>query len=159
MIHNRSILALALFSLPAAAYAQPTEFLDVKVAVVRSLQENLQLKIEGIRVLNAEEDITIRSSDFDTNFFASGTQRGSRAAGSNGFDGNSSHTGLVRTGVSKFLNSGAEVQVTSNYARNSTGSSSQILNPAHTSDLSMSLRQPLLEGQGSGINLIPLQQA
>jgi outer membrane protein len=159
MIHYRSILVLALFLLSATAYAQPAEFLDVKVAVIRSLQENLQLKIEGITVLNAEEDITIRSSDFDTNFFASGTQRGSRGAGSRSFEGISSHSSLVRTGVSKFLNSGAEVQVTTNYARSSTGSSSQILNPAHTSDLSMSLRQPLLEGRGTEINLIPLQQA
>ena len=159
MIHYRSILALALFFLPVVAYTQTTELLDVRVAVIRSLQENLQLRIEGVQVLNAAEDITIRSSDFDTNFFASGTQRGSRGAGSRNFEGISSHSGLIRTGVSKFLNSGAEVQVTTNYARNSTGSSSQILNPAHTSDLSMSLRQPLLEGRGSEINLIPLQQA
>ena len=35
----------------------------------------------------------------------------------------------------------------------------QILNPAHTSDLSMSLRQPLLRDAGSEVNLLTLLNA
>jgi outer membrane protein TolC len=139
--------------------AQPGDFLEVEEVVVKALQQNLSLRIEGIQVLNAKEEIIVQEAEFDTTVFASGNQRGTRSAEYGELEGDRTHSGLVRAGISKTINSGAEVQLTTNYARNSSSRSSLILNPAHTSDLSMSLRQPLLEGAGSGINLIPLEQA
>ncbi|MCZ6674875.1 MAG: TolC family protein [Verrucomicrobia bacterium] len=162
MIRHFSTLLLGIFSLiqVSTAGAQTLEFLDVKEAVILSLQQNLSLRIEGVQLLNSQEEIIIQKSEFDTTLFASGTQRGSRSADYGEFiGGNQTHNSMVRAGVSKYLNSGAEVQVTTNYARNSSGGSSQILNPAHTSDVGLSLRQPLLEGRGSEYNLIPLLQA
>ena len=152
-------ILLGLSSFCTVSNAQTPEFLDVNEAVVRALGQNLSLRIQGVEVILEQQDVIIEEAAFDTRFFASGTQRGSRAAGYGGIEGNSSHNSLMRAGISKLLNTGAEVQVTSNYARNSISGSSQILNPAHTSDVSMSLRQPLLRAAGSDFNLIALQNA
>jgi outer membrane protein len=141
------------------AFAQTAEVLEVNEAVTRSLTQNLRMRMEGQQLLFEREEITIQEAAFDTNLFLSGTQRGSRSPGYGSIEGDRMHNSLVRAGVSKYLNSGAEVQVTSNYARNSSSPSSSILNPAHTSDMSVSVRQPLLEGRGSRLNLIPLEQA
>ncbi len=156
MIKTLSFLTLSL-TLPLTVHPQDT--LEVKEVVVRSLRENLRLRIDGIELLIANDDITIQESIFDTNVFASGSQRGSRSPCYNNPDGIRSHNSVIRAGVSKYLNSGAELQVTTNYARNSSGISTHTLNPAHTSDLSVSLRQPLFEGQGADINLIPIRTA
>lgn len=139
--------------------AQTHEFLDVNEAVVRALDNNLALRIEGAGVALEEQDVIIAEAGFDTHIFASATQRGSRSPGYGNFQGDSTRGGLMRAGISKLLNTGADVQVTSNYSRNSISGSSQILNPAHTSDLSMSLRQPLLREAGTGFNQIEIQNA
>ena len=160
MIFRLSILALGSVILTSPLKGQTTDFLDVKEVVIRALQQNLSLRIEGVDLMNAQEEIVIQESQFDTTLFASGSQRGTRFAGyGNAGNGPSTHSGLARAGVSKFLDSGADVQITTNYARNSTAGSAQLLNPSHISDLSMSLRQPIFEGRGSAINLIPLEQA
>ncbi len=160
MISRFFIPTFAVLCFSPIMRAQESVFLDVSEAIIQALQQNLSLRIEGVDVLNAQEEIFVQESVFDTNIFASGTQRGSRSASyqnSEAFP--ATHNSTVRAGVSKFLDSGAEVQITTNYARNSTSASAQALNPAHAGDLIMSLRQPLLEGRGSSINLIPLQQA
>ena len=97
-----------------------SEFLDVNEAVVRALDQNLALRVEGVEVVLAQQDVIIEEAAFDTQFFASGTQRGSRSPGYNGFEGDSTHNSLVRTGISKRLNSGGDLQLSSNYIRNST---------------------------------------
>ncbi len=157
MIKYLSFFGLLPFLVIAPLRAEAQDSLAVEEVVLRALQENLRLRIDGVEVLIAKRDVTIQESAFDTNVFASGTQRGSRAPGYNNVDGIRSHSTLLRAGVSKRLNTGGELQLTTNYARNSTGITSEILNPAHTSDLSVSLRQPLLDGLGSDINLIPIQ--
>ena len=152
-------ILLGLSSLCTLSNAQTPEFLDVNEAVVRALDQNLSLRIQGAEVALEEQDVIIEEAAFDTRVFASGSQRGRRAPGYGGFEGDSSHNSLMRGGISKLLNTGAEVQVTSNYARNSSSGSSQILNPAHTSDLSMSLRQPLLRQAGTDFNQIAIENA
>jgi outer membrane protein TolC len=153
-------LLLGIISLSSSTIAQSTDFLEVNEAVIRALQQNLSLRIEGVGVLNAREDIVIEESQFDTNIFASASHRGSRSASyGDTIGGVQMHDSLARAGVSKFLNSGSEVQVTTNYLRNRRGGSNAALNPSHASDLSMSLRQPILQGAGIEQNLIPLEQA
>ena len=106
------------------------------------------------------EQIEVQESQFDTALFASAIQRGSRSASWGGIgNGISNRRSLMRAGVSRLLNTGAEVELSTNYQRNSLSDSISALDPAHSSDLSMSLRQPLLQGFGSEINLIPIQQA
>lgn len=159
MIRPTSIVFLGLLAFVSFAKAQNSDFLDLNEAIIRSLQNNLNLQVEGVEVRVARADVTIAEAAFDATLFASGSQRGSRTAGYRNFEGDRLHNSLIRAGVSKFFNSGTQLQLTSNYARNSNTGSSLILNPAHTSDLSMSLRQSLLEGRGSEVNLIPLHQA
>lgn len=152
------LLGLTLFS--SHSNAQPEDYLGVNEAVIRSLQQNLSLKIDGVDVLNAREDIIIEESEFDPNLFASASHQGSRSASyGSTIGGVQMHDSLVRAGVSKYLNTGAEVQVSTNYSRHSSSTGTAFLNPSHASDLSMSLRQPLLQGAGVEQNLIPLEQA
>lgn len=152
---------LGIFPFAPFANSQTENYLGVNEAVTRSLKENLSLRIEGVDLIVAQQDIIIEEAAFDTQLFASGTQRGSRAAGYGDVEGDRTHNSLARAGVSKSLNSGAEVQVSSNYSRNSRSGvgSTQILNPAHTSDLSASIRQPLLRDAGRRVNLTPLRNA
>ena len=159
MIRPILIVSLIVITCAPIVKAQSPEFLGVNEAVTRALGQNLSLRIEGEEVILAQQNVIIEEAAFDTRFFSSGTQRGSRSPGYGGFEGDSGHNTLVRTGIAKQLNTGAEVQVSSNYSRNSGSASSQILNPSHTSDLSMSLRQPLLREGGTEMNLIMLQNA
>ena len=143
-------------------FSQEQTLLEVKEAVVRSLQQNLALRIEGVEVILAQQDVIIEEASFDTRFFASGTQRGSRSPSYDGFEGGRAHNSLMRAGIAKLLNTGVQVEVSSNYLRNSTSGPSrigspQILNPSHTSDLSISLRQPLLREGGTEFNLLRLK--
>ena len=154
------IPALSFFLLGIGALAQDSGFLSVNEAVIRSIQQNLNLRIEGMSVLNAREQIEVQEAQFDTILFASAIQRGSRSATWDGAgDGNSNRRSAMRAGVSRFLDTGTEVELSTNYQRSSWNESIGASHPAHSSDLSMSLRQPLLRGFGSNINLIPLQQA
>ena len=154
------IPALLLLLLGFRALAQDSGFLSVNEAVIHSLQQNLNLRIEGMSLLDAREQIEVQESQFDTILFASAIQRGSRNATWGGAgNGMSNHRSTMRAGVSRLLNTGAEVELSTNYQRNSRIETISSLDPAHSSDLSMSLRQPLLQGFGSEINLIPVQQA
>lgn len=157
MIRHLLFVSLLPILLITPSRAEQQDSLAVEEVVIRALQENLRLRIDGVEVLIAKDNITIQESVFDTNTFASGTQRGSRVPGNNKADGIRSHSTIFRAGVSKLLNTGGALQLTTNYARDSAGNSNEILNPAHTSDFSLSLRQPLLDGFGSDINLIPIQ--
>lgn len=152
-------ILLCLCAICTASNAQTHEFLEVNEAVVRALGQNLSLRIQGEEVILARQNVIIEEATFDTRFFASGTQRGSRSPSYGGFEGDSGHSTLARAGIAKRLNTGADLQVSSNYTRNSSSGSSQILNPSHTSDLSMSLRQPLLREGGTEMNLLMLQNA
>ena len=154
------IPALVLFLPGFRVLAQGSDFLSVDEAVINSLQQNLNLRIEGMSVLDAQEQIEIQESQFDTILFASAIQRGTRGPARGGTGNNiSNQRSALRAGMSRLLNTGAEVELSTNYQRNRWNDSVSALDPAHSSDLSMSLRQPLLEGFGSKINLIPVQQA
>ena len=162
-LHMRTFIlipAFLLFLPGMKALAQEPGYLSVDEAVIHSLQQNLDLRIEGMSVLDAQEQIEVRESQFDTILFASAIQRGSRnpAWGGAG-NGISNRRSSMRAGVSRLLNTGAEVELSTNYQRNSRIETISSLDPAHSSDLSMSLRQPLLQGFGPTINLIPVRQA
>lgn len=136
------------------------ESLKVDQAVFQALQKNLSLQIEGINVRNARQDVIIEEAGFDTSLFASASHRGSRSPrfGSS-VGGVQTHDSLARIGISKLINTGAELEVSTNYLRQSDHPGSPLLNPSHASDLSVSLRQPLLRGAGVEQNLIPVEQA
>ena len=154
------IPALSLFLLGKNALGQDAAFLSVNEAVIRSIQQNLNLRIEGMSVLIAREQIEVQEAQFDTILFASAIQRGSRSPTWDGAgDGISNHRSSVRAGASRLLNTGAEVELSTNYLLANRDESRSYSHLSHASDLSMSLRQPLLKGFGSNINLIPLQQA
>ena len=102
MIRHFCTLPLSFFFLilVITVSAQTLEFLDVKEAVILSLQQNLSLRIEGVQLLNSREEIIIQESEFDTELFASGTQRGSRSADYGEFiGGNQTHNSLIRAGA------------------------------------------------------------
>ncbi len=141
------------------AQAQTEVTLTVQDAVYQSLQRNLNLEIARIDVDTQELEVKVAESQFDTTVFAEASTSGSRSTSFGSVPNYHNHSGGMRAGVIKQLSYGTQVEVSTQYGRRSTDTGLAVVNPAHDSDIALTVRQPLLKGSGGQVNRIPIERA
>lgn len=139
------------------------EQLSLDAAIQSALQNNLGILIERYAPIIARDDIEAARSTFDpvitTGFDASNRSSPTAASALDGSPRPETSNRTFSAGVSQRLASGATIGASTGINRYGSNSSFSLINPDYTSDLSFSLRQPLLRGFGSTINLAPIARA
>lgn len=155
-----SVLAVA--SLCAQKVNPAAEFLKLQDAIDQALENNLGLVAARYRSANLQENPSIEEAAFDVNVFGDSTLNERRAAASNSaLDSVAvprSENRRASAGIDKRFGTGATVTVDSGLSR-STSNNNSARNPDYSADVGVSLRQPLLEGAWSEVNLAPLARA
>lgn len=153
---------ILIFSLCISLSAADTDDLSLNRAIATALENNLGLRISSLEPGNAFDSIEIEEARFDPSLFgnASLSERQS-AARDSALDNAAtpqSENRRARAGVEKLFSTGATVSVDSSINRNSSNNNAA-RNPDYASDVGLSLRQPLLRGAWSTVNLAPLARA
>jgi len=149
-------LSLALASLAALRAEEPAAQvppLTLEECVARAMQKNFSLQIQGYSTDVARESLNVAKAAFEPTFSATATR--SAYQPSTLASGNSLHTDTTdaRIGVTQNLTTGASVSLSSGLDRQSSRSTIPFTpNPAYTSDVALSVTQPLLRGAGSRVN-------
>lgn len=139
------------------------ERLDLRTAILLALDNNLGLAVERYAPQIAREQVTIARSEFEPTL--TGTvrsrvsQQSSAASTLDGAAGPRSEVSDARIGVSQKIDTGAVVSVSTGMVRQETNSTFSTLNPAYDADVSLSVRQPLLQGFGAAVNRANRQRA
>lgn len=153
---------LALSPLCAQKVTTSGEFLRLQDAIDQALENNLGLVAARYRPANFQDNVAVEDAAFGVNLFGDTSLNEQRAAASNSAldeaDVPSSERRQARLGVDKQFSTGATVTVDSGLNRSTTNNNSA-RNPDYSSDVGLSLRQPLLEGAWSEVNLAPLARA
>ncbi|NBB79024.1 MAG: TolC family protein [Verrucomicrobia bacterium] len=136
--------------------------LSLDAAIAAALENNLGLRISSLEPANALDSVEIEEARFDPSLFGntSLSERQSAAA-SSALDNATtpqSENRRARAGVEKRLSTGATVTVDSSINRSSSNNNAA-RNPDYASDVGLSLRQPLLRGAWTSVNLAPLARA
>lgn len=151
------LLSLSFLSAEESAGALPLD-----VAIASALENNPGLKIAAVNPLNAREDIEIEEAQFDIELFGSASlQERQSAARSSALDDDvvpESENRRARIGVDKRFTTGATVTVDSALNRGASNNNAA-RNPDYSSDVGLSLRQPLLKDAWFTVNLAPLARA
>lgn len=142
-----ALLALPLRAAEAPAAAAP---LTLEECVRRAVAQNFDVQAGQFTRDNATHTLTISRSAFDPTLSASAQASGARSAGG-------THTDSLdgRVGVSQRLATGGTVGVSTRLDRGG----SSLYDPVYSSDLTVSLSQPLLKGAGTATNLAGIERA
>lgn len=165
-----SLLVAPLPAEPLPAPSAPADLppLTLEETVARALSLNYELEIQRFASLNAVEDVGIAQASFDPTFQLSASNTfnqsvSSQVVNSEGIllpnPGNRSETFNTRLGVSRRISSGATMGASTRLDRNDRDPAGAALNPAYTSDVSLTIRQPLLRNAGSTVTLASLERA
>lgn len=160
---SRSHISLicALFG-AVSMLAAESQRLSLDRAIQSALENNLGLRISSLEPANALDAIEIEEAQFDPSLFGNAalSERQSAATSSALDDAVTpqSKNRRARAGVEMRLATGASVTVGSSINR-SESNNNAARNPDYSSDVGLSLRQPLLRGAWTGVNLAPLARA
>lgn len=161
-----SFLALALAAtLPASAQETttaptPGPVLTLKEAIARALKKNFDLQLQSFDTANAKESLTVSKAGYDPTLTASTTKSVSQNdTPATTLTGSRSEYSDTRLGVGQKIVSGATVNLSGSLARSETNNAYSTLNPAYNSDLSLSVKQPLLNGAGPAVNNAAIRRA
>ena len=148
------LLAFLAVVLAGPSRAESAAPLTLDDCVRRALARNFDVEIGRFDTANAAASVDLARAAFDPTIRASTTRSGSRVEGA----ANASSSWDTRLGVSQYLVTGADVSLSTALNRSAHRFVSPY-NPAYDSDLSLSLRQPLLKGAGSASTRAALDQA
>ena len=155
---TRGVLATCLLAtgLPAQDAAPAAARLSIQECIEQALVHNLALKAERIDPQIALEQTEVSIGEFDPSLdvFANSrlSQQSTASSDLEGSDGPRDETVNARVGVSKKIDTGGTVGVSTNMRRLLTNSEFSTLNPAYDADVSLTVRQPLLSGFGTEVN-------
>lgn len=133
--------------------------LTIDEAVRRALEHNFTLEIQAFSPQIAADAIDVAREAYRPTISVSASEAGSRAAPSGTSPGSRSETTDIQAGVSQRLETGAIVGVTTRLDRSEFNPTLSSLNPAYNSDVSLSVRQPLLQGAGLAVNRASIERA
>jgi outer membrane protein TolC len=129
--------------------------LDISSAYELALHRNLNLQVGRYNIAAADENIFANTGIFDPNFLASVNGSFTRSPSSTLLEGAEvveSRSTRLGIGVNTLLPTGTYLEATTGGLRNATNSQFYFLNPNYNADLSLTLRQPLLDGFGTLFN-------
>ena len=161
----RIIRILAPFLFIVSALNAAGEQLSLREAIASALEHNLGLRISTYEPANALDAVEIEEAQFDPELFGNASLRERQSAAVSGSqDSNISQNEDRRAsvGVDKRFTTGATVTVDSSINRSASNNAtfnSSARNPDYGTDVGLSLRQPLLQGAWSTVNLAPLARA
>lgn len=144
----------ALASNPLAAQDQAAPELTLEQCIARALQRNFDLEIGRYAPQIAEDAILVAKGGYEPQLSVTASRSGSET----GPAGNTTSNGDVRVGVTQRLYTGTTVSASSSVARTSTNPAIAT-NPAYDADLTLSVRQSLLQGAGVAVNRASIQRA
>lgn len=163
-LNTVTIVALAMLCLPLSAQklSDSGDVLRLQDAIDQALANNLGLVAARYRPANLEDNVEVEDAAFDVNLFGDSSLNERRAAASgSALDSASAprnENRRARAGADKRFSTGATVTVDSGINR-ATSNNNSARNPDYSADVGLSLRQPLLEGAWSEVNLAPLARA
>ncbi len=159
-------LALSITSLGIAQDQTNAATLSLEDAIVRALQKNFSLQIQGYQTATAEAQVDLASSDFDPSISVNAQKNLSQQASPGSILDGTVITGprsdrdtLRITANQELAATGARLQVGGNLRRSETNSRNALINPAYNSDAFVSISQPLLKGFGSEVTKAALNRA
>ncbi|HZX60810.1 MAG TPA: hypothetical protein VFF51_03610, partial [Candidatus Methylomirabilis sp.] len=143
---------------PEATVPTPGQVLvlSLQESILLGLKNNLDIAIEGFNPKIRDADVTAAKAVFDPTAFAeifySTTKLQNRSGlSTNAVSKNKDINAAV--GIRQQLPTGADYEVRYGTNRNDTNTSFlQVLNPAYTNDLTLTLSQPLLKNFGVDVN-------
>ncbi len=120
-------------------------------AVARALAQNFDLAIQRLSNASSRDSVVVADADFDPTLNASTSKSRSESA----LLGNTTPNSLrdsenARVGITKRIDSGATLGLTETLNRSK--SSFGAPNPSYGGDLTITIRQPLLQGAGTAVN-------
>jgi outer membrane protein TolC len=137
----------------------PGAALSLAECVSRALAQGFDLEIERQSLSIAQDDIPIARSAFRPIFSANTAKSFARSAFDDGVPGSRSDSVDAGAGVSQRMLLGTQVGIGVQNSRFNRDPVIDALNPAYTSDLTLSVRQPLLKGFGTRLNTQVIRRA
>jgi outer membrane protein TolC len=161
MLQRPYPLFLSLIVLSGLLSAEPSE-LGLNTAIASALEQNLGLRIATYTPANAVDSIVIEEAAFDTELFGSTSRSETQAAAANSsLDSSSAPESEYRTaetGVTKLFSTGATATLDTGIDRSSSNNNAA-RNPDYSTEVGISITQPLLKDAWSTINLAPLARS
>ncbi len=134
--------------------------LPLQAAIDEAVEHNLQVRIERHAVYAAEQDIEAAAAAFDPRIGLSGnvsqTERATVAAATQATQLDNRN---YSAGINQRLPLGTELGLNTQLSRRDSDAGTDIVTLDYDSRIGASLRQPLLRGRGSVVNLAPLRLA
>jgi len=159
-------LALAfLITTGCVAFAQditapvPTSPLTLEECIRRALAQGFDLEIGKQDLLIAQDNVPIARSLFDPVIGAAAGKGVIKSRAEDGLPSSRSSTLNSSVAANQRLRLGTQLGIAVNSDRFNSDPAVDTLNPAYTSDVTLSIRQPLLKGFGSNITTLPIQRA
>jgi outer membrane protein len=140
-------------SVPGAPAAPAGPELTLEQCIARALQRNFDLEIGRYNPLIAKDSIEAAKGGYQPQLSVSG------ATGEFSTPGSNSRTSNLRVGVTQELYTGTTLSASSRLDRSSIDPAGTGLNPAYDADLTLSARQSLLRGFGTGVNRANINRA
>lgn len=144
---------------PAAPVAPAGPVLTLEECIARALNKNFDLQIQQFSTQNARDEIIAANAAYDPTLFSTAALAGVKSSSL----GTSTTTQQqsVTLGVTQRLATGAQVTASTALDRSKERpySAPPLFNPVYTSDLALSITQPLLQGFGVTINRAAIQRA
>ncbi|MEC7274393.1 MAG: TolC family protein [Verrucomicrobiota bacterium] len=152
---------LSLIFLCGYLFAEP-KILPLQHAISTALEHNLGLRIAAVATANAMDSVQIESAAFDTEIFGSFSSQARQSAATNSTLDSAllpeSDNRRARLGVDKRFATGTVATVNSSINRRDSNNNA-VRNPDYGAEVSLLIRQPLLKGAWTKINLAPVARA
>jgi outer membrane protein TolC len=138
------------------ASSPSNETLTLEACIEQALLHNLSLQADRVDPMIAREQTEVAKGEFDPNFNVIAntrtTQQSTSQSDLEGSDGPRNENISGRIALDKKVDTGGTVTVSTNAARLLTNSEFFDPNSAYDADVSVSVRQPLLDGFGTDVN-------
>ena len=154
---SRRLAALLTTGLLVASslFAQePAPELTLEQCIARALDRNFDLEISRYAPQIAADGIDVAKGGYEPQLSVTGSRSGSET----GPAGNTSNGTDLRVGVTQRLYTGTTVSASSQVGRTSTNPA-LATNPAYDADITLSVRQSLLQGAGLAVNRAGIERA
>lgn len=139
-----------------AAPADAPTRLTIQECLEMALQKNFTVQIQHYNVSMSQDALQIAEAPFDPTVSLSSTRTFSQSSTTNtqlnGAPAPVSDNTNTRLGVTKEISTGGTLSLSTLLNRSSSNSSYNLLNPAYTGNVTISVSQPLLKGAGSSIS-------
>jgi len=137
----------------------PGPALTLAECVSRALAKGFDMEIQRQSLSIAQDNIPIARAAFRPVFSANTSKSSTRTAFDDGIAATRSDSVDAGVGVSQRLLLGTQIGVDVQNNRFNSDPALDALNPAYTSDLTLSIRQPLLKGFGTRLNAQVIRRA